>query len=584
EREIAEAEEEIAEGENELKEYEQELEDLDDCRWYVLSREANMGYASFTADADRMASIATVFPLLFFLVAALVALTTMTRMVDEERGIIGTYKALGYSNARIMSKYLLYALWATIFGALLGISAGFYTLPAVCWNSYLLVYTAPRLIQIYHINYALQAFLASSLCTLGATYSACRSLLKEWPSRLMLPKAPPMGKRIFLERLGFLWKRFSFIGKVTFRNIFRYKKRLIMALVGIAGCTGLMLTGFGIKDSISAILDKQFEEIYLYDSTITLKDSELSERSSAALEADFSDYIFLMNKTVELSAGGTTLQGCYITVPESAADLEDYIVLRTRTGGEKVEFTESSVVITEKAARELGLKIGDTVEVKEGEDKTLYFVISGICENYVQHYLYIAPSVYESAANEAAEMNTIIARSNAASTAERDADAKELLDYAEFSTVSFSEDVISQYSDMIKSLDYITLVLIFCAGALAFVVLYNLTNINISERIRELATIKVLGFFNGELAAYIFRETALLTLMGGLIGLGAGVIMHAFVITTVEVDMVMFGRNIEPLSFVYSFLLTWVFTAIVDLFMYRKLKSIDMVESLKSID
>lgn len=583
EQEIADAEIEIADGENEIKDAEIELADLEDCSWYVLTRDENVGFASFTGDADRMASLGTVFPVMFFLVAALVALTTMTRMVDEERIIIGTYKALGYSDGKIISKYLLYALWATVAGAAVGVLIGFFTLPEVCWNSYLLVYTAPKLISVYRVDLALEGLIASAVCTLGSTYFACRSALKEWPSTLMLPKAPPMGKRIFLERIGFIWKRMSFIWKVTFRNLFRYKKRLIMTVVGIAGCTGLMLTGFGIKDSISAILDIQFDEIYKYDTTITLSDDELAERSKAALESNFTDYLYKLQKAADLSANGNEVSG-YISVPESAERMNDFVDFRSRVGHVPVTFAGGGAVITEKAARELGVGVGDTVSVKIGDDERYSFTVGGITENYVYHYLYISPELYESATGEDIEYNEIIAKCSAENAASREGLLKKLLTYAEFSTVSFSEDTIVIFSDMIKSLDMITLVLIFCAGALAFVVLYNLTNINISERIRELATIKVLGFRDGETAAYIFRETALLSLMGDIIGLGLGVIMHSFVITTVEMDMMMFGRNINPDSFVWSFALTLVFTVIVDLFMLGKLKKINMVESLKSVD
>ena len=583
EKEIADAEIEIADGENEIKDAEIELADLEDCSWYVLTRSENVGFASFTGDADRMASLGTVFPVMFFLVAALVALTTMTRMVDEERIIIGTYKALGYSDGKIISKYLLYALWATVAGAAVGVLIGFFTLPEVCWNSYLLVYTAPKLISVYRVDLALEGLIASAVCTLGSTYFACRSALKEWPSTLMLPKAPPMGKRIFLERIGFIWQRMSFIWKVTFRNLFRYKKRLIMTVVGIAGCTGLMLTGFGIKDSISAILDIQFDEVYKYDTTITLSDDELAERSKAALESNFTDYLYKLQKAADLSANGNEVSG-YISVPESAERMNDFVDFRSRAGHAPVAFKSGGTVITEKAARELGVGVGDLVSVKIGDDERYSFTVGGITENYVYHYLYISPELYESATGENIEYNEIIAKCSAANTASREGLLKELLTYAEFSTVSFSEDTIVIFSDMIKSLDMITLVLIFCAGALAFVVLYNLTNINISERIRELATIKVLGFRDGETAAYIFRETALLSLMGDVIGLGLGVIMHSFVITTVEMDMMMFGRNINPDSFVWSFALTLVFTVIVDLFMLGKLKKINMVESLKSVD
>ena len=578
---IADAEAQIADAEEELRGYEIDLEDLDDCTWYLLTRNENEGFASFTGDADRMGSLGTVFPVLFFLVAALVALTTMTRMVDEERVLIGTYKSLGLGNRAIMTKYLLYALIATVVGAVIGVVIGFYTLPYICWNSYLLVYTAPKLTAKYYVKYALEGLLASAACTLGATYSSCRASLKEWPSTLMLPKSPPIGKRILLERIGFIWQRTSFIWKVTFRNLFRYKKRLIMTVVGIAGCTGLMLTGFGIKNSISEILDKQYEEIYIYDTTVTLSDGNLSDSANAALDSTFADRLAFMEKSAELTAGDEKLT-VVLSVPEDADRLNDYIVTRERKSGKAVPFGSDSVLITEKAARELGVSVGDEVSAKIGDDAAVTFTITGITENYVYHYLYVSPEIYAKTTGNEFEADKLAARLNDGVV--HSEASKKLLDYAGISTVAYNTESMETFANMIKSLDYITLVLIFCAGALAFVVLYNLTNINITERIRELATIKVLGFRAHEVAAYIFRETALLTLIGGVIGLGLGVIMHSFVITTVEVDMVMFGRTIKPMSFLYSFLLTLVFTAIVDLFMYRKLGNISMVESLKSVD
>lgn len=580
---IADAEQEIADAEREIRDNEKKLEDLKDCEWYVLSRSTNVGFASYDADTGRLASLSTVFPVMFFLVAALVALTTMTRMVEEERGIIGTYKALGYSSGLIILKYLTYAFVASVLGAAVGIVVGFGTLPVVCYNSYRLLYTAPDLDIQYNWKYAIEGGLASCLCTLGATYAACRSTLRERTASLLLPKAPKAGKRILLERIPFIWKRVSFIRKVTFRNLFRYKKRLIMTLVGIAGSAGLLLTGFGIKDSISDILHNQYDELYNFNTVITLDDPELSAQTQTLLSdpKNFDGYLVSAKKAVEMVNGDKTVQG-FSFVPQS--DSQDFYIMRDRLTHERVEFSGDDVVITEKAAKQLGVGVGDTVFIKDKDERPVGFVISGVCENYIYHYLYIPAQLYEQKMGEPPEYDEIDARCLIDDEQQRGQITNELLASEGVTTLTFTEDMSAKFDDMIQSLNYIVLVLILCAGALSFVVVYNLTNINITERRRELATIKVLGFFEREVCDYIFRETNMLTLLGAALGMGAGVVMHAFVITTVEVDIVMFGRAIKPMSFVISFLLTCLFSQLVNLFMRKKLAKIDMVESLKSIE
>ncbi len=579
----ADAEAELTDAQTKIDDAKTELDDLEMPEWYVLSRHTNVGYASFTADADRMTSLSTVFPVLFFLVAALVALTTMTRMVEEERVIIGTYKALGYSNGSIISKYLLYAFLASIFGAAVGVCIGFVTLPVVCYNSYRLLYTAPDLIVQFNWKYAIEGTLASLLCTLGSTYAACRSSLRESTASLLQPKAPKAGKRILLERMTFLWKHLSFTRKVTCRNMFRYKKRLIMTLVGIAGCTGLLVTGFGIKNSISDVMHKQYDELYAYDTVLTVDDGALTAETEVLLDDTdyFSGYQLHAQKAAELSANGETVQG-YTLVPDGA--LSDFVNLRDRRTHAAVEFGENSVVITEKAAKQLGVGVGDSVSIKNANEKNVSFTITGIAENYIYHYLYIAPGLYAEKMGEAPEYNTVAAKCILADETGRDALMAKLLDCDGVATGTYTEDSSASFDDMIRSLDYIVLVIIVCAGALAFVVVYNLTNINITERRRELATIKVLGFRRKEVCDYIFRETNMLTVLGSLIGLAAGKIMHAFVITTVEVDIVMFGRDIAWWSYLVSFALTCAFSFIVNLFMRRRIDAVDMVESLKSVD
>lgn len=579
-----EAEQELADGWQEIMDGRDELASLERPEWYVLGRGTNVGYASFEGDCDRMESLSTVFPTMFFLVAALVALTTMTRMVDEERGVIGAYKALGYGRMRIASKYLIYAAVPSVLGSLFGIVLGNQTLPRICWSAYLMMYRGPSLLVVHQPVFNTIGCVASAACTLGATAFACRSELRETPASLLQPKAPKAGKRIFLEYIRPLWKRLKFTQKVTCRNLFLYKRRLFMTIVGIAGATGLLLTGFGIKDSVSGIVEKQYSEIYLYDTIVSLKDNEVSDGAREILDGDsFDGWMTVMKKSTDLMAGDASYSG-YVLVPENAEDLGTYINLRDRKTGESVEFTEGSVLVTEKLAGLLGVDVGGTITIENESGRRVDFTVTGIVENYVYHYLYISPELYESEMNEPFEPSEIDAVCVETDGEAREAIAAQLQEQEGVATAGFTEDTRASFDDLVESLNSIILVIIFCAGALAFVVLYNLTNINVTERQRELATIKVLGFRDGEVAGYIYRETSLLTILGCAVGLAFGVLMHSFVIQTVEVDMVMFGRTVEPLSFVYSALLTLLFAVIVDLVMYPKLKKIDMVESLKSVD
>lgn len=579
-----EAEQELADGWQEIMDGRDELASLERPEWYVLGRGTNVGYASFEGDCDRMESLSTVFPTMFFLVAALVALTTMTRMVDEERGVIGAYKALGYGRLRIASKYLIYAAVPSVLGSLFGIVLGNQTLPRICWSAYLMMYRGPDLLVVHQPVFNTIGCVASAACTLGATAFACRSELRETPASLLQPKAPKAGKRIFLEYIRPLWKRLKFTQKVTCRNLFLYKRRLFMTIVGIAGATGLLLTGFGIKDSVSGIVEKQYSEIYLYDTIVSLKDNEVSDGAREILDGDsFDGWMTVMKKSTDLMAGDASYSG-YVLVPENAEDLAAYINLRDRKTGKSVEFTEGSILVTEKLAGLLGVDVGGTITIENESGRRVDFTVTGIVENYIYHYLYISNELYESEMNEPFEPSEIDAVCVETDGEAREAIAAQLQEQEGVATAGFTEDTRASFDDLVESLNSIILVIIFCAGALAFVVLYNLTNINVTERQRELATIKVLGFRDGEVAGYIYRETSLLTILGCAVGLAFGVLMHSFVIQTVEVDMVMFGRTVEPLSFVYSALLTLLFAVIVDLVMYPKLKKIDMVESLKSVD
>ena len=578
-----EADEELADAYQQLQDGRDELAKLERPDWYVLGRSANVGFASFDGDAGRMESLSTVFPTVFFLVAALVALTTMTRMVEEERGVIGAYQALGYGRLRIASKYLFYAAVPSILGSVLGILIGNETLPRICWSAYLMMYDAPQLTVVFQPLYNFVGAAASIACTLGATAIACRSSLRETPAALLQPKAPKAGRRILLERITPVWKRLKFTQKVTCRNLFRYRRRLFMTLVGIAGATALLLTGFGIKDSISGIVENQYQGIYRYDTVVSLTDEGLSDGAREVLDGSgFSGWMEAFKESADVTAGDETVSA-YLFVPEETDRLSQFITLRDRRTKEPVAFGEDSVLITEKLSHLLGVGVGDTISIENESGRSVSFTVTGITENYVYHYVYISKELYEQEMNEEAEPNEVEAICTA-DEGQREQLLTELQRQEGVSTAGFTEEISASFEDLVESLNSIIVVIIICAGALAFVVLYNLTNINVTERERELATIKVLGFRDGEVAGYIYRETTLLMLMGCAIGLVFGIVMHQFVIQTVEVEMVMFGRTVQPLSFVWSALLTILFAVIVDAAMYPKLKRIDMVESLKSVD
>ena len=580
-----EAEQKIADGQREIDEEREKITDFEAPTWYVLDRDSNVGFASFDGDADRMDSLSTVLPILFFLVAALVSLTTMTRMVDEERVLIGTYKALGYSKGKIAFKYLFYAALATISGSILGSIALGNVIPVVCWNSYRIMYTGPDLIWSFPWKFALIGCLASACCTMLASVSACRSSLTENPSVLMLPKAPRAGKRILLEHIKPIWKRMKFSQKVTARNLFLYKRRLIMTVVGIAGCTALLLTGFGIKDSVSGILTNQYEDIYQYNMVCTLKEKGVvsPETEQLLADSDAIDRYLKMSSTSAEVFGADDSVYASIVVPEHADELKDFVKLRTRRGHEDIPFGEDSVVITEKLAKLLNLSVGDTFSIKNSQNEQVEFQVDAITEHYLSHCVYLSPALYEQVTGDAPLYDQIIAVC-AEEEASEQTIADALVEQDDVGSVDFTDNLSESFNTMIDSLDYVILVIIVCSGLLAFVVLYNLTNINVTERVREIATIKVLGFYDKEVSAYVYRETSVLTAIGCLLGLALGVVMHSFVIQTVEVEMVMFGRQVQPMSFVYAALLTLVFAIIVNLVMGKKLRNISMVESLKSVD
>lgn len=576
-----ETDEKLQDAADQIEDAEKALKELPKVTWYVLDREQNESYVSYDGDSNRMKTIASVFPWMFFVVAALVSLTTMTRMIEEERLLIGTYKALGFSKGRILAKYLIYAGVASLIGDVIGIMLGFEVLPRVICYAYNTMYLMPAPKIHYFADRSLIAGGTALACTLGATTAACLNSLRAKPAQLMQPAAPKAGRKIFLEHIRFIWKRLSFIWKVTMRNLFRYQKRFWMTIIGIAGCTGLMLTGFGIKDSVMDIVNNQFYVVYDYDGSLGVG-NERDLRRALAKDDKIEDYIFVHDKMIDIRTKNRTLS-CFLYVPEDETHLNDFITFSERESGKSVSFTGSEIVITEKAASILGLSVGDTIEIPSADGTYIETEISGITQHYLRNYVYVPRSFYEKALGyEEIDYTGVLFKVAETSSEEEIKAAYTDVDYV--STVSFMDDMIGPVKQMLSSLDMITLVLIISAAALAFIVLYNLTNINIIERERELATIKVLGFQPGEVCAYIYRETTLLTIIGTVLGLFAGIVMHRFVISTVEVDYVMFGRTIHGIHFLVGALLTIGFSAIVDFVMYFRLKKIDMVESLKSVD
>lgn len=588
----ADADVQFVDVQRQLADAQKKIDDLDNPTWLVMNRDQNYGVTSFNSDANRVDSIAAVFPFIFFLVAALVALTTMTRMVEEERVLIGTYKALGYGRARISSKFLLYAAVASTAGSVVGIGVLSQVLPAVISKAYAIIYFVPP--GPLPIDLRL-AGLAAGLgvgVTLAATWAAVFATLRERPATLMLPRAPKAGKRILLERIAPVWRRLSFSWKVTFRNLFRYKRRFIMTVIGIAGCTALLLTGLGLQDAINDIIDKQYGEIVHYNTVVVTEDdiSPKSENELKAIMDDRSDVLSYARAYDEsMVASGPEAANIHasIVVPQGTEALGDLLTLRTRVGHETLVLGSDGVILAEKLANQLGVGVGDELYLAEQDEmgnatSTTYdLVVTGIMENYIYNYVFIGPDRYEQLTGQHPTFSTYYA------AASSDADVRAQFNESVRSidgvkTVAYNDEVIDAYKSMLKSVGLIVVVLVVAAAALAFIVLYNLTNINITERQREIATLKVLGFTPREVSAYIYRETMLLSVIGCLVGLVLGVFMESFVVVTAEVDQVMFGRTIHPASFVLAFLLTMLFTVLVMLAMRRKLARVDMVESLKS--
>lgn len=584
-----EAEEKIADGEQELADAEAEVDDITYPKWYVSDRSTLSGHSELGDNADRIRAIGEIFPVLFFLVAALISLTTMTRMVEEQRIQIGTLKALGYSKVSIAKKYIYYALLATISGSIVGVLIGEKILPYIIINAYKIVYPyIPNTTIPYNMKYALMAGLAAIVCITLAAFLACYKELAATPAALMRPVPPKQGKRILLERVTPLWRRLSFTQKSTLRNLFRYKKRFLMTVFGIGGCMALMVVGFGIKDSIMDIVNLQYNKIQPYSGMVIL-DEDASDSDKAGFyetldsESRISGHMtaYMLNSDV---ASDSKSMESYVVVPENLDQVGNFFLFNDRVSGEVYTLSDDGAIISEKTAKMLGVGVGDTIRIKEDEFHSEEVRIDKICENYVSHYIYMTPTLYERVFGKAPNYNSVLIAIDDNNKTVQTEVGENLLKENAVLSVSYMDNIKSTLSDMLASLDIIIVVLIISAGMLAFIVLYNLNNININERRRELASIKVLGFYDMEVAAYVYRENVYLTLIGALFGVVLGKILHQFIIVTVEIDSCMFGRVINPPSYIYSMLLTIAFAVFVNFAMFYKLRKIDMVESLKSVE
>lgn len=589
EAEIADGEQKIADAKEELADAENEINDIEMPEWYIYDRSNLPDYTGYGENADRMRAIGEVFPAIFFLVAALISLTTMTRMVEEQRTQIGTLKALGYERHSIAGKYLGYALLATVSGSVVGILFGEKVFPYIIINAYGIMYQHMNDIVIpYNLEYGLGAAAAALASTLLATIFSCYKELREQAAELMRPPTPKQGQRVMLERVKFIWKRLNFSWKASIRNLVRYKKRLFMTIFGIGGCMALMLVGFGLKDSIFAIVDIQYGEIQLYDGNIILSDDATEEEKSniiTTLEKDSKMAGSTEGILSQITVGnGEEWHDVYLDVPKNVEEFSEFVVLQDRVTNEKYELDDSGAILTEKMATELDVEPGDTVTIRDENRGDLEVEISAVCENYMSHYLYMTPAYYEKVYGEQPDYNSIFYKTADRITEEAERIGEEALTLPGALSVSYTTDLREQVDNMLGALDEVIVVLIISAGMLAFVVLYNLNNINITERQRELATLKVLGFYNGEVAMYVYRENIVLTVLGAVFGIVLGKFLHGFIIVTVEIESVMFGRNIDLSSFIYGFLLTILFSLLVNGAMYFKLKKINMVESLKSVE
>lgn len=593
------AKQEIADAEQEIQDAKKELADLEDPKWYVYDRSTLIENNSFGENAERLGAIGRVFPAIFFLVAALISLTSMTRMVEEQRTSIGTMKALGYGQLAIASKYLGYAFLATLGGSVLGVLIGEKIFPYIIIYAYSILYpNLPDILVPYDWRYGVMASGVAIFCTMFATFFSCWRELSAQPSVLMRPPSPKNGRRVLLEHIHLVWNHLNFTWKSTIRNLMRYKKRFFMTIFGIGGCMALMLVGFGLKDSCYEIATLQYDQIQFYDASVYL-DEDVTEENRQQLSQILSEengveqYMDVNMQSITLVNDKGTEREVYECVfPSSQEEISAYVDFHDRKTGEKYTLSDNGVIINEKTAKLLDVSVGDTIYIKDEEEGNKAIYIAHICENYLGHYMYMTPTYYETIYGEAPDYNSILFVMADAEQKEGAVSAEEQLESVGQAllkedgvlNVSYTSDMEKQLDDMLRSLNLVIVVLIISAGMLAFVVLYNLNTVNIAERKRELATLKVLGFYNLEVAEYVYRENILLTFIGAALGCVLGKVLHLFIIQTVEVDSVMFGRIIHGSSYVYSLIFTVLFSLVINGLMYFKLKKIDMVESLKSVE
>lgn len=570
-----------------------DLADVDVPEWYVLDRNYITTCVAYAQDSERIGNIGNVFPVIFFLVAALVSLTTMTRMVEEERVQIGTLKALGYRKSSIAAKYVMYAFLATMLGGTIGTLIGQIIFPAVIMNAYKIAYvTLTDFVTPIHLKYSLISMIAAVVSTTAATLAACYKELLAAPAELMRPAAPKIGKRVFLERITFIWKHLNFSNKAAVRNLFRYKKRLFMTVLGIGGCMGLLLVGFGVKDSIMTIGDRQYNFIHTYQVKMTLADADTDEEKQEVLDSVLKESttkaaMLSHESTIDACCGanGEKKQSTYLFIPSDADELDEFVSLQNRISGQKYTLDDEGVIISEKLATLLDVSEGDDIYLEVSSLNYKPVKVMHIAENYYYHYVYMTPECYKSLFGKDIEYDEIfvVNKDPEDISYENDFSAK-YLDNNAVSGITFTRTISDRIESMITSMNIVTYVLVVSAGLLAFIVLYNLNNINISERQRELATLKVLGFYDGEISMYVFRENIMLTVLGTIFGIFFGIWLHRFVILTAELDIMMFGRQIYTKSYIYSILLTIGFSIIVNIVMHWKMKKIDMIESLKSVE
>ena len=575
----------VAKEELENKEKET-INRIGESKYYFFDRTDNQGYLGYKDSINCLGNIASVLPIFFFLVAILICLTTMTRMVEENRLEIGTLKALGYKDLEISWKYIIYASIASISGCIIGILIGSTALPKIISNAYGSIYTVPKIILYYYPSYIIQSVVISVLCTVGAALFVIKVELKDKPANLMRPKAPKIGKKILLERITPLWTRLSFNHKVTLRNIFRYKQRMIMTVLGIAGCMALLVTGFGLKDSNAGMVDKEFNKVWKYEAMVMVNENsndEDTKKYNDTLEQlnGYEDSINIHQESVTFNKEGINKQTAFLYVPENVEKFDNFILLDDRVSGEKYRINNSGVIISEKLAKLLGVSVNDTIILNDKDNNSNEVKVDNITENYVSHYIYMSPEYYKDIFEREPIYNAQFI--NFTSDKEEDNEiSSKLLECNNVTNVTLKSQIQKTTEDSNDSMNLVMVVIIMAAGSLAFVVLYNLNNINVSERIRELSTIKVLGFFNNEVTMYISRENIILTLIGVATGSVLGKILHTFIINTAETDTMMMYPNISVSSYIFSALLTILFSVIVMILMHIKLKKVNMIDALKS--